>query len=71
MTTPTEYLDEFETALRSENWRRARFLAEYCSEHFDANSKDRMISVVSFAKKNGIDDAGVQEDLFVLRMRLI
>ena len=71
MTTPTEYLDEFETALRSENWRRARFLAEYCREHFDANFKARMISVVSFAKKNGIDDAGVQEDLFVLRMRLI
>ncbi|GEM_PF-3127278 len=71
MTTPTEYLDEFETALRSENWRRARFLAEYCSEHFDANFKARMISVVSFAKENGIDDAGVQEDLFVLRMRLI
>ena len=71
MTTPAEYLDEFETALRSENWRRARFLAEYCGEHFDTSFKARMISAVSFAKKNGIDDAGVQEDLFVLRMRLI
>ena len=71
MTTPAEYLDEFETALRSENWRRARFLAEYCGEHFDTRFKARMISAVSFAKENGIDDAGVQEDLFVLRTRLI
>ena len=71
MTTPAEYLDEFETALRSENWRCARFLAEYCGEHFDTSFKARMISAVSFAKENGIDDAGVQEDLFVLRMRLI
>ncbi len=71
MTTPAEYLDKFETALRSEDWRRARSLAEDCGEHIDASLKARMISAVTFAKKNGIDDAGVQEDLFVLRARLI
>ncbi len=71
MKTPADYLDEFESTLRSEDWRRARFLAEHCGEHFNASLKARMISAVSFAKKNGIDDAGVQEDLFVLRARVL
>ena len=67
MRTPADYLDEFESALRSEDWRRARFLAEHCGEHFNTSLKARMISAVSFAKKNGIDHAGVRQDLWVLR----
>ena len=70
MRTPAAYLDEFESALRSEEWRRARVLAEHCGEYFNASLKARMISAVWSAKENGIDHASVQEDLVVLRTAL-
>ena len=70
MRTPADYLDEFDSALRSEEWRRARVLAEHCGEYFNANLKARMISAVWSAKENGIDHASVRDGLSVLRKAL-